>query len=313
MLFSGSGTSAAAVASASEGHQYHSHGAMAAEHYYEGGSSSSSSKGVGGSLWRNVLDNMFIEFLAALFIITAEIMYADWTDPWRQLIPAVVICGAMVCLKDGDCFFPDATPTVTLLMWSVGAYDNHWIQPCARILGQCVATGVAIAMWRTLDGSAPKHVTLMARSHGSLFVFETLSTTIEHMGAVYLFIPMLPLVSQGRVRAKHHHETEAPDTHEVMYAALAFAGIHWGLRLSFMGEMNPLVTVARACILWHEGTGEEMLLMLWGEAVGVLVAMVYILNYYAPRKQRKRHRGPPPAAAVSAAPQGMTLMSLMRR
>ena len=233
--------------------------------------------------WRGVLDNMVIEFLAALFIIMAEVMYANWEDPWTQFIPALAICGALMCLKDGDCFFPDATPTVTLLMWSVGAYENSWLQPCARIVGQLVAAGVAIGMCRSV--AVPEHV-FPKRGHGSLFAFEALSTVIEHMGAVYLFIPMLPMVSQGRVRAKHHHETEAPELHEVMHAAVAFAGIHWGLRLSFMGEMNPLVTVARACILWHGW--EEALLLLWGEAVGVLVAMVYIMNYYAPRKQRKK-------------------------
>jgi hypothetical protein len=238
-----------------------------------------------GDHWRGVLDNLLIEFLAALFIIMAEVMYANWKDPWTQIIPALAICGALMCLKDGDCFFPDATPTVTLLMWSVGAYENSWLQPCARIAGQLVATGVAIGMCRGVLSEVPEHV-YPKREHGSVFAFEALSTVIEHMGAVYLFIPMLPMVSQGRVRAKHHHETEAPELHEVMHAAVAFAGIHWGLRLSFMGEMNPLVTVARACILWHGW--EEAVLLLWGEAVGVLVTMVYIVNYYAPRKQRKK-------------------------
>ena len=235
--------------------------------------------------WRSVLDNVFIEFLAALFIIVSEVMFGQHgSDPWTQLIPAVAIAGVMMCLKDGDCFFPDATPTVTLLLWSIGGYDS-WIQPCARITGQCIAAGVAIAICREVERD--EHAASSGRSHAAIFLFEMLSTVIEHMGAIYLFIPMLPMAGQGRVRAKHHHETEAPALHEVMHAALAFAGIHWALRLSFMSEMNPLVTLARTCILWHGW--EEMLLMLWGEAVGVLVTMVYIVNYYAPRKQRRRY------------------------
>jgi hypothetical protein len=134
-----------------------------------------------------------------------------------------------------------------------------------------------------------EHVYPFKRSHASLFMFEMLSTTIEHMAAIYLFIPMLPMISQGKVRAKHHHETEAPAINEVMYAALAFGGIHWALRMSFMGEMNPLVTVVRACVLWYgKKTGEEMLVMLWSEIVGVIIAMVYITNYYAPRKHSKK-------------------------
>ena len=234
--------------------------------------------------WRSILDNVLIEFLAALFIIIAEIMFGEHgADPWTQVIPAVAIAGVMMSLKDGDSFFPDATPTVTVLMWSVGAYDS-WIQPCARIAGQCLAAGVAIGLCRNVPDVPASEAS--ERSHAAIFLFEMFSTVIEHMGAVYLFVPMLPMLGQGRVRAKHHHETEPPALHEVMHSGLAFAGIHWALRLSFKSEMNPLVTLARTCIVWHGW--EEMLLMLWGEAVGVLVAMVYIVNYYAPRKQRRR-------------------------
>ena len=35
------------------------------------------------------------------------------------------------------------------------------------------------------------------------------------MGVVYMFIPMLPYLGAGKVRAKTHHETEAPVLHEV--------------------------------------------------------------------------------------------------
>jgi hypothetical protein len=90
-----------------------------------------------------------------------------------------------------------------------------------------------------------------------------------------------------------------PHKQEVLHAAVAFAGIHWGARLSFMGEMNPLVTVARACIAWHGE--EEMLLLLWGECVGVLVAMVYIVNYHAPRKHRNEKKARGEVRPVAAA------------
>ena len=238
-----------------------------------------------------MLDNIFIEFLASLFIIISSVMYgglkvkeedALWADPWQQLIPAGVICAVMLCLKDGDCFFPDATPTVTLVMWCVGGYDS-WIQPCARIVGQCLALGIAV--WMCHDVAVPPFVAL-GRTHAEIFAFEMMGTIIEHMGAVYLFIPMLPALGQGKVRAKHHHETEAPLLGEVMHASLAFAGIHWTLRLCFMSEMNPLVTVAKACV-WGHGW-DEALLMLWGQGVGVVVALIYIANYYAPRKRSRR-------------------------
>ena len=50
----------------------------------------------------------------------------------------------MVCLKDGDCFFPDATPSVTVLLWLMGGYDS-WVQPLARMSGQLLALGVNVS------------------------------------------------------------------------------------------------------------------------------------------------------------------------
>ena len=236
--------------------------------------------------WKSVVDNIFIEFLASLFIIMSAVMYGGeasemvFADPWTQIIPAVTICGVMLCLKDGDCFFPDATPSVTILMWAVGGYD-HWLQPLARIGGQTLAAGVVL--WMCHDIAVPSFGSA-GRPPAVIFAFEMTSTTIEHMGAVYLFIPMLPAVSHGRVRAKHHHETLAPALQDVMHAALAFAGIHWALRLSFMSEMNPLATIVRHT-LWNQGW-EECTMAIWGQGVCVLVALIYIVNYYSPRKQR---------------------------
>jgi threonine/homoserine/homoserine lactone efflux protein len=133
---------------------------------------------------------------------------------------------------------------------------------------------------------AVPHFVEMGRPAGVVVAFEMMSTVIEHMGAVYLFFPMLPMLGQGRVRAKHHHETEPPMLYEVIHASLSFAAIHWALRLSFLCEMNPLVTLVRHCV-WREGW-EEMVLALWGQAVGILIAMIYVVNYYSPRKHRRK-------------------------
>jgi len=256
-------------------------------------------KAKGPDHWRSSLDNLFIEFLASLFIIISAVMYDGlsqneakktvFEDPWIQIIPSFVICAVMLCLKDGDCFFPDATPTVTLLMWSVGAYDNL-LQPAARVTGHSIAAGVAL--WMCHIVSTPPYVSL-GRAPEAIFVFEMMATAIEHMGAIYLFIPMLPSANSNgggghRVRAKTHHETEAPMLDEVMHAALAFAGIHWSLRICFMCEMNPLVTLVKYAI-WNQGW-EECLMQVWGQILGVGIAWVYIANYYSPRKQSSRAR-----------------------
>ena len=51
------------------------------------------------------------------------------------------------------------------------------------------------------------------------------------------------------------------------------AGIHWALRLCFMSEMNPLVTLVQFT-LWNQGW-DECVMALWGQAVGVLVAIAH--------------------------------------
>lgn len=120
-----------------------------------------------------------------------------------------------------------------------------------------------------------------------VLVCEMLSTTMEQMGAVYLFIPMLPQLSGNRVRAKHHHETEAPSLSEVMRAALAFSALHWSLRMVFMSEVNPLATLVKTIVAGDKAHWHECLMALWGQGLGVLIAQVYVINYYSPRKQRR--------------------------
>ena len=63
-----------------------------------------------------------------------------------QIIPTAAIYAVMVCMKDGDCFFPDATPSVTVLLWIMGGYDT-WVQPFARISGQLLASGMAVKLY----------------------------------------------------------------------------------------------------------------------------------------------------------------------
>ena len=62
-----------------------------------------------------------------------------------QLIPACAMYAVMVSLKDGDCFFPDATPSVTVLLWLMGGYDS-WVQPFARMSGHVLSLGIVVSL-----------------------------------------------------------------------------------------------------------------------------------------------------------------------
>jgi hypothetical protein len=159
-------------------------------------------RGVSADHWRAVVDNFAIEFLAALFINVSAMMYGGmkanssdplFEDPWMQLIPALVMGLVMLSLKDDDFFFPDTTQTMTLLMWAVGAYDN-WVHPFARILGQTTAIGVTI--WLCKDIPIPLWVSL-ERLPATIFACEVISTILEHMAVVYLFLPLLPPIATG--------------------------------------------------------------------------------------------------------------------
>jgi hypothetical protein len=270
-------------------------------------------RGVPTDHWRAVIDNFVIEFLAALFINMSAVMYGGmktkssdvlFSDPWTQIIPALVMGLVMMTLKDDDFFFPDCTQTITLLMWSVGAYDN-WVHPIARIMGQTVAIGVTI--WLCKDIIVPTWASL-GRLPMVIFGSELISTIIEHMAIVYLFLPLLPASIHSqmnnaarrhvRVQAKNHADTDEPTNHAVMHASIAFSGLHWCLRLTFLSEMNPGLTLIKSTVwTWQVNAansthvGElvdeiwsECLMAIWGQAVGFLIALVYIIRYLPLRK-----------------------------
>jgi hypothetical protein len=93
-----------------------------------------------------------------------------------------------------------------------------------------------------------------------------------------------------------------------MHASAAFAGVHWCLRLTFLSEMNPGVTFIKAMLwCWQQTAKEnysssmnststhagktpsdeiwsECLMAVWGQCVGFIIALVYIVHYLPLRK-----------------------------
>ena len=68
---------------------------------------------------------------------------------------------------------------------------------------------------------------------------------------------------------------------------MAFSVMHWALRVNFLSEMNPLVSLVKTA-LWNEGW-EECLMAIWGQTIGVVIAQVYVFCYYSPRKYPSKH------------------------
>jgi hypothetical protein len=115
---------------------------------------------------------------------------------------------------------------------------------------------------------------------------------IEHMAAVYLFLPLIPSLihTQTRVQPKNHPETKEPDNQVVMHASITFSAVHWCLRLTFLAEINPPLSLIKS-VLWVWQNPEhsveiwdECLMAVWGQCIGFLIALVYIVHYLPLRK-----------------------------
>ena len=255
-----------------------------------------------GEKWRSMIDNCVIEFMAVLFINLTTIMCWDYSGDNQalQFIPALVLGLVLLCLKDEDYFFPDASHTVTLVMWALGGYHT-WSQPCARLLGQTV--GLAVSVWICSSAALPNIVIHVQHPLSIVFTLEMIGTALEHMAVVYVILPLLsPENSQGlnfkfpKVKPKSHKDTEAPSNQSVMHAAITFTGVHFCLWRSFNVEMNPSITVLLAYVRQiqnheseHGGGGpspwSHATTAVWGQLVGVLVCVVYTV-LYVPRESK---------------------------
>ena len=259
-----------------------------------------------GERWRSIIDNCIIEFMAVLFVNLTTVMCWDFSgdNQTLQFIPALVLGLVLLCLKDEDYFFPDASHTVTLVVWALGGYRN-WSQPCARLLGQTV--GLAVSLWICSAATLPHIVIHVQHPLSVVFVLEIIGTALEHMAVVYVILPLLPSESAHgssfkfpKVKPKSHKDTEAPSNHSVMHAAITFTGVHFCLWRSFNVEMNPSVTILLAYIRQMQQQQQPLAtsdhhsdpspwshatMAIWGQLVGVLVCIVYTV-LYVPRETK---------------------------
>ena len=256
-----------------------------------------------GIRWRTLVDNLVVELLSSLFVNLVTILcWTASTTDLLQFMPSVTLGLVLVCIKDEDYFFPDTSPTVTFVLWVLGGYT--WIHVVARLVGQLI--GFAIAAWICLYAALPALDYRVEHPLTVVFALEVIGTTMEHMAVVYVILPLLPpahvhlsypsLQQQQqqrglpRVKAKSHHETQAPSNPMVMHAALTFAGLHWCLSRGFCIEMSPMVTLLVLLLRCNaKDAGDRMGLFwsvatisLWAQVVGVLACVAYVA-LFAPR------------------------------
>jgi hypothetical protein len=240
--------------------------------------------------------------MAVLFVNLTTIMCWDYSGDNQalQFVPALVLGLVLLCLKDEDYFFPDASHTVTLVVWAIGGYHT-WSQPCARLLGQTV--GLAVSWWICSTATLPHIVIHVQHPLSIVFALELIGTALEHMAVVYVILPLLPPDSSHgsnfkfpKVKAKSHQDSAAPSNESVMHAAITFTGVHFCLWRAFNVEMNPSITLLIAYIRqmqsetlpsndhsaapWTHAT-----MAIWGQVVGITVCILYTI-LYVPRESK---------------------------
>ena len=182
-----------------------------------------------GVLWRSIVDNLVLETIASLFINVTAVSFGNlgfegvaFTEPWLQLVPALAVGLVLLTCKDEHYLPPDATPTITLLFFCLGAYGS-WVQAAARLLGHCLGFAIALVLCQSLP--QPPQALPLERPGGAIFASEVIATCVEHMSIVYLLLPLLP--SHSARFDPRQGPANTPNNTAMTHAAAAFALSHW--------------------------------------------------------------------------------------
>ena len=219
---------------------------------------------------RSLVDNFLIEFIATLLIYVTTVLYGTVEGDMR-FAPSLAIGLGILCLKDEDMFFPDASATVSLILYYLGAYNVPELM--TRLCGQFCAMAVAAAIFidthhSEIHGSAPLKM---------VFFYEGIGTIMEHLTIVYLVVPMLSAANASIMRKS---ESTGPPNGAVAHTAVAVTVLHFLLQRGLHAEMNPTATVLLASLsimpVNHAVTA------LAGQCIGVIFSLVY-LSAFAPR------------------------------
>ncbi len=254
----------------------------------------------------SLADNFIIEFVASLFVYVSLALFWNAGDELR-LAPAATLGLVMLCLKDEDLFFPDASPTVTFLLFVLGGYN--WTHFLARVLGQVCALGISV--WFCSMAVLPVLDFRVKQPLNVVFGLEMLGSALEHLAVVYLVLPMLPIPDASSAKKKrasyfffHRLRTSfgkrkcdsviPPPPQAVLHAALIVTLLHYLLQRGFCVEVNPFSTVLLASVMIiqsnnnHEHAGwDHAGVAIWGQLLGVLFVAAYA-TAFAPRLPRNK-------------------------
>jgi hypothetical protein len=265
----------------------------------------------------SLIDNFLVEMLSSIMVNLSVIFSWDWSgDNFAlQFIPGIALGLIMLCIKDEDYFFPDGSPMVTILIWTMGGYFS-WIQSLVRLMAHGV--GFAISLWLCTSSPIPLMTYHKKYDPAVYFGMEALTTSIEHIAVVYVVMPLLPPMNKHgskflfpKFKPKSHPETEAPSNSTIMHAALVFSTIHWIFWRMLNCEMNPSVLILLSYLrVFQENEGLDIMkspklgsygssstasvpvdhwnyciMGVWGQFIGLAVSLLYAL-FFIPRSHQ---------------------------
>ena len=219
---------------------------------------------------RSLVDNFLIEFIATLFIYVTVVLYGTVEGDMR-FAPSLAMGLVILCLKDEDLFFPDASATVSVILYYLGAYNGPELM--TRLCGQFCAMVVAFAFFidshhDEIHSSAPMKM---------VFFYECIGTILEHLTVVYFVVPML---SNAAASVMRKSDLTGPSNGIVAHTAIVVGVLHFLLQRGLHAEMNPAGTCLLALLsivpMGHAVTA------LAGQCIGVIFSLVYLIAF-APR------------------------------
>jgi len=270
--------------------------------------------------WKHstLMDSFLVEVLSSILVNLSVIFSWDWSgDNFAlQFIPGIALGLIMLCIKDEDYFFPDGSPMVTVLIWSMGGYFS-WLHSCVRLVVHAV--GFGISLWLCVSSPIPHMIYHRRYPPGVYFGMEAITTSIEHIAVVYVIMPLLPpMNSHGtkflfpKFKPKSHPDTMAPSNSTIMHAAIVFSVIHWVFWRMLSCEMNPSVLLLLSYLrVFQEKNGIDLsadhshdqygsyaqtpkpsidhwnycAMGLWGQVIGLVVSLLYAF-LFIPRSHK---------------------------
>ena len=255
---------------------------------------------------KDLFDNAFIEFLAALILLSSAIYEPHMQgDILAQLVSGAAIVVVMMTLKDKNYFCPDGSFMVTVVLMCAGAYTgaNKGVTWREKVIAQAKATlqhlpdifvrwtGQILAFIVLYYGVVqPRRNSLKDAPFEQIMgesleiTNEFLATMMECVGTAFCIMPLLR--PDGDARDPNYEnafasktDTDPPTNKRLYVAATSLGLLRIVLERLFRTTMNPFAFVLQCEIIGQECSHDKQTAVIGAQFCGLFVAGVYSYMY----------------------------------